>query len=175
MLDKSGKKAFREWETFKNFCQAAGFLIEPADVVMLDPNSSSPPPPDLECSIDGLSHYFELGEIIQEDIAWSLSRCESRPIVEAHIPLDTGLEPLEVILGKKLNKTYAPQARPISLLLYFAYEPIFWGFLKPLVEQKAAGYRARFESSIFDSIYLYDATNQEVLLDFSRSFAPIIK
>jgi hypothetical protein len=92
MLDKSGIKAFREWETFMSFCQAAGFEIEPADVVMLDPNSSSPPPPDLECSIDGLSHYFELGEIIQQEIAWALSRRESRPITEVHLPLDTCLE-----------------------------------------------------------------------------------
>jgi hypothetical protein len=173
-LDKSGRKTLREWETFVSFCQSAGFAIEPADVVMLDPISSSPPPPDLECSIDGLSHYFELGEIIQQDIAWALSRRKSRPIMEAHIPLDTGLEPLETILCKKLNKKYDLQARPISLLLYFAYGPIFWRFLKPLVEQKAADFRARFEASIFDSIYLYDANRQEILFDFSMSFAPVI-
>jgi len=118
MLDKSGMKALREWETFTSFCQVAGFVIEPAGVVMLDPNSSSPPPPDLRCNIDGLPHFFELGEIIQQDIARALSRLESRPIAEPRMPLDMGLEPLEIILNKKLDTCYVAEARPISLLLY---------------------------------------------------------
>jgi len=88
--------------------------------------------------------------------------------------LDRALDPLEIMLDKKLNKVYASQARPLSLLLYYAYGPVFWGFLKPLVEQKAAEFRSRLEASIFRSIYLYDATNQEILLEFSRPFRPVI-
>jgi hypothetical protein len=90
------------------------------------------------------------------------------------MPLDTGLEPLEIMFNKKLNNSYNAQARPISLVLYYDYGPIFWKFLKPLVLQKTVEFRARFKSSIFESIYLYDATNQEVLLNFSRSFALVI-
>jgi hypothetical protein len=174
LLDKSGRKALREWETFTSFCQAAGFAIDPADVVMLDPSTSSPPPPDLKCNIGGLPQFFELGEIIQQDIAWALSRHESQAVVEPHLPLDTCLEPLEIILNKKLNNTYDPQARPISLLLYYAYGPIFWKLLRPLVVQKTVEFRARFEASVYSSIYLYDATKQEILFDFSQSFAPVV-
>jgi hypothetical protein len=42
---------------------------ELVDVVMLDPNSSNPAPPDLECCLVGGSQFFDLGEVIQEDIA----------------------------------------------------------------------------------------------------------
>jgi hypothetical protein len=174
LLGNSGRKALREWEIFTGFCQAVGFAIDPAEVVMLDPSSSRPPPPDLKCIVDGLPHFFELGEIIQQDIAWALSRLESRPIVEPHMPLDTVLEPLEIILNKKLNNDYDAQARPISLLLYYDYGPVFWKLLKPLVVQKAVEFRARFESSIYKSIYLYDAAELELLFDFSQSFAPVI-
>jgi hypothetical protein len=173
MLGKSDLKAFREWEMFISFCRSAGFAVDPAETVMLDPSSSSPPPPDLQCNINGLPHFFELGEIIQQDIAWALSRLESQPITEPHMPLDTGLEPLEIILDKKLKKVYDPQARPLSLLLYYAYGPEFWRFLKPLVAQKAVELRSRFQASTFRSIYLYDAANQEILLDFSQCFGPV--
>lgn len=173
MLGKSDLKAFREWEMFTSFCGGAGFEVDPAEIVMLDSSSSIPPPPDLQCSINGLPHFFELGEIIQQDIAWALSRLESQPIKEPYIPLDTGLEPLEILLNKKLRKVYDPQARPLSLLLYYAYGPEYWRFLKPLIAQKAADLRSRFQASIFRSIYLYDAANQEVLLDFSQSFGPL--
>ena len=54
-----------EWETFVRFCHAAELAVEPGEVIMLDPNSSTPPPPDLACSIRGEPHFFELGEILQ--------------------------------------------------------------------------------------------------------------
>ncbi len=167
-------KTFREWETFTSFSRAAGVAVDPACIEMLDPSSACPPPPDLKCSIDGSEHFFELGEIIQQEIAWALSRFSSQPIAEPHLPLDTILAPLEAILGKKLTKSYDSEARPISLLLYYNYDPIFWELLRPLVVEKMAEFRVRFESSIFDSIYLFDAANGRVLFDFSQSFAPII-
>ena len=119
--------------------------------------------------------FFELGEVIRQDIAWAISRLECQPIAEPHLPLDTGLEPLEIILDKKLNNSCDAQARPISLLLYYDYGPTFWSLLKPLFVLKAVEFRARFESSIFDSIYLYDVNQQKILFDVSKSFAPIIK
>jgi hypothetical protein len=170
LLDKSGKKLLREWETFTRFCRAAGLAIEPADVVMLDPNSSNPSPPDLKCSIEDVAHFFELGEVIQQDIAWALSR----PIFEAHLPLAQIWDSLEIMLAKKLKKNYDPEARPVSLLLYYASGPSFWEFLRPIVAEKSAEVQTTLESSVFDSVFVFDAINDEILFRFSRSFAPVI-
>jgi hypothetical protein len=66
-------------KVFTTFCYAVGLTsglvdveladIGRVDVVMLDPNSSQPPPPDLEYRQGHGSHFFELGGVIQEDIA----------------------------------------------------------------------------------------------------------
>ena len=158
-----------EWEIFVRFCQAEGLTVDPADVVMLDPNSSRPPPPDLECHLAGKSHFFELGEIIQEDIAKALAPHTRRQITEARIPLARVWDPLERMLTKKLNKVYNSQARPISLLLYYASSPSFWKYLQPIVREREEAIQMIFERSVFDSMWLFDAAKNEILCYFSRS------
>jgi len=82
--------------------------------------------------------------------------------------------PLEKMLTKKLNKGYDPEARPASLLLYYASSRSPWEFLQPLVAAKAADIQARFERSGFDSMWLFDATTGGILFCFSQSLAPVI-
>jgi hypothetical protein len=53
-------------------------------------------------------------------------------------------------------------------LLYYARRSSFWELLRPLAAEKEAEVRAIFDSSVFDFIWLFDATNDEVSLHFSR-------
>ena len=127
---KLNSRLLRDWEVFVQFCRAAGIDVDPANVEMLDPNSSTPPPPDLKCSIWGQKHYVELAEVFQESLA-----CHSAPRARHPIsntpPLTTVLKAFDTILNKKLAKSYNPGATPLSLLLYYDRDLPFWDVLQP--------------------------------------------
>jgi len=78
------------------------------------------------------------------------------------------------MLNKKLRKCYDPEARPISLLLYYASGPSFWEFLRPIIIEKARDIQAIFETGTFDNMWLFDVTQREVLFCFSKSSMHII-
>lgn len=167
-LRNDERKLLRELEVFVSFCQRLGLDVRPADVVTLDPNSSHPPPPDVECQLPGGSHFFELAEIIQEDIAEASSLRNERAISKPRDPLARVWETLRETLAKKLRKTYNPEARPRSLLLYYDRSDSFWEFLRPVVNEKATEIRNIFlDAGTFDQVFLFDVRQRNVLLYFS--------
>jgi len=174
LLGARACKRLREWEVFWAFCQSTGLTAAVADVIMLDANSSRPPPPDLECQFHDGVHFFELGEVVQQDVAKARAGVKERTIAKKLVPLRRIWDPLEEILTKKLKKDYNLEARPASLLLYYARQSPFWRLLRPLVLAKAPNIQRIFEPSVFASVWLFDATTNEVLCSFSRSRAPII-
>jgi hypothetical protein len=122
---------------------------------------------------DGV-HFFELGEVVQQDAAKAGAAVKKRNIAKELVPLRRIWDPLEEILTKKLNKDYNQEARPASLLMYYARQSSFWALLRPLVLAKAPNIQGIFEPSVFASVWLFDATTNEVLCSFSRSRAPTI-
>ena len=150
---------------------------------MLDPNSAKPPPPDLEYrfvkeSVDGKqihgSHFFELGEVIQEDIAAASAIKTRRLIADPRDPLIRLWETLHKMILKKLGKRYDPEARPLSLLLYYQSNP-FWQQLGPLVDEKKADIQSALVASCFDHIWVFDMTRPQLLCGFARSALPSIR
>ena len=79
-------KRAREWDLFVRFCEAGGLDVDPAEVDMLDP-----PFPDLKADVFGRPHFFELGEVVQEDWLRALARHEKatgkRPLGPIESPL----------------------------------------------------------------------------------------
>jgi hypothetical protein len=47
---------------FIRFCEVLKLDVDPAEVDMLDP-----PWPDLKADVSRRSHYFEIGEVVQQD------------------------------------------------------------------------------------------------------------
>ena len=132
-----------------NFCEQLGLE---AALVMLDPNSSQPPPPDIECRFPDGSHYLELAEIIQESIAEACSPKNNDAIVRRNDPLARIWETLWKTLTKKLGKSYNTQARPRS---------------RPVVDEKASEIRKAFlDSGNFDQVFVFDVRQRRVLLGF---------
>jgi hypothetical protein len=181
-------KLLREWETFVRFCHAAELAVELGEVIMLNPNSSMPPPPDLACAIRGEPHFFELGEILQEDIAKAAAGKSKRKSAEPpnsvlvsqlspsagvirSIPLAKIWLTLDEMLVQKLGKRYHPKAKASSLVLYFATSNSFWPALRPLVTEKKGWIQEILDPSHFDNVFLFDAREAEVLIHFSRRYA----
>jgi hypothetical protein len=180
--DRRLRKSFEEWEVFLLFCNAEGLQVDPATVEMLDPNPSRPSPPDLRCNLNGKPHYFELVEILQSAIAEyhahlfpapSSSKPTPVPVV---VPSDVAgkviqprfsmaevWETFYSAIAKKCGKSYAKNARPISLLLYFHRVDSFWQLLEPLVGEKRVDLKALLKNSEFDAIWVFDANAHRVL------------
>ena len=161
-------KRAREWDLFVRFCEAGELGVDPADVDMLDP-----PWPDLHAKPLGNSHYFELGEIVDQDWMKALAQQERKPIIDSQLPLTPVLSALESIIQKKVRKKYAPQATPLSLLLYWEQNAPPWAIIEPLRVERKSEIRARFENSVFDHLWLFLAN--ENLVPFSLSNKVIIR
>jgi hypothetical protein len=156
-------KRAREWDLFIRFCEASKINVDPADVEMLDP-----PWPDLKADPFGNRHYFELGEIVQEDWVKALAQSEKKPIQTSPLPLTVVWGPLESIIQKKMVKKYEPQATPLSLLLYWERNAPRWTVIKSLVKEREPEIRASFESSIFDHLWLFMAYENRIAFWLSR-------
>ena len=115
LLAERHRKRLREWEIFQTFCQSTDLGAEPADVIMLDPSSSHPAPPDLKCQLANGPRFFEFGEVVQQNLAEaSAPHKEGVDRQTLHAPIRIW-DPLGNILTKKLRKEYDPEARPVAL------------------------------------------------------------
>lgn len=156
-------KRAREWELFVRFCEAGQLGVDPAKVDMLDP-----PWPDLKADVFGHAHYFELGEIVQQDWMKAVAQQKRRPIIDSPLPLIAVLSPLESIIQKKVKKKYAPQATPLSLLLYSERNAPPWAVIEPLVGERKSEIRASFENSLFDHLWLFVANENRIPFSLSK-------
>ena len=156
-------KRAREWDLFVRFCEAGQLGVDPVEVDMLDP-----PWPDLKAEVFGHAHYFELGEIVQQDWMKALAQQEKKSIIDSPLPLTALLSPLESIIQKKVKKKYAPQAMPLSLLLYSERNAPHWAVIEPLVGERKSEIRASFESSVYDYLWLFVANENRIPFSLSK-------
>jgi hypothetical protein len=156
-------KRAREWDLFVRFCEAGQLDVDPAEVDMLDP-----PWPDLKAEVSGFPHYFELGEVVQQDWMKALALQEKKPIIDSPLPLTAVLSPLESMVQKKARKKYAPQATPLSLLLHWGQNAPQWAIIEPLIRERNAEIRARFENSVFDHLWLFVACENRIPFSMSK-------
>ena len=142
-------------------CLALKITVDPQDVVSL-----APPLPDIECQFVGGSHYFELAEIIHENVAAALSPKDWITSPKPFLPELWG--PLWTVLQKKLRKPYSSEARPRSLLLYYDQSPSCWGFLDPIVKERSAEIETVLRAAnSFDHLFLFDLKERKSLTSFS--------
>ena len=162
-LSGDNLKRAREWDLFVRFCEAGQLGVDPAEVEMLDP-----PWPDLKADLFGQPHFFELGEVVQEDWIEALAYQEKKPIIDSPLPLTAVLGPFESIIRKKVRKRYASQATPLSLLLYWEQNAPPWTIIEPLVVERRSEIRASFDKSVFDHLRLFVASENRITFSLSK-------
>jgi hypothetical protein len=163
LLSGDDLKQAREWDLFVRFCEAGNLGVDPAEVDMLDP-----PWPDLKTEISGHLHYFELGEIVQQDWVKAAAQQERKPINHSPLPLTKVWSPLESIIQKKMTKKYAPQAIPLSLLLYWERNAPDWAVIEHLVRERKPDIQASFENSVFDHMWLFMGNENRIPFSLSK-------
>jgi hypothetical protein len=157
-------KCAQEWDLFVRFCEAVRLRVDPAEVEMLDP-----PWPDLRAAdVFGYSHYFELSEIVQENWMEAIAQWETQQIANRPLPLTRVWSPLESVLQNKARKGYEPEARPLSLLLYWERNAPPWSVVESLIRTREPEIRASFEGSAFDHLWLFMVNENHVPFSLSK-------
>jgi hypothetical protein len=106
------QKARRERKVFLQFATVAQFDLELASVV-----SERPPKPDISCVIGGVTHYFELAEIIDQGFAHKCGMHRNDDeIFGGFLSHD---KPLRHVFNAKANKSYGALNGPLELLVYY--------------------------------------------------------
>jgi hypothetical protein len=111
------RKAQHERSVFLDFAKASRMQID-EDLVEV----RNPPEPDIRCSCEGHSTYFELGRLLDQGL--QRLRLKARRIAPQQVSCDynsVGL-PERDVLRAKLSKSYSTSGLPLELLLYFDAE-----------------------------------------------------
>jgi hypothetical protein len=150
MTENARRKQAAEMEIFLSFARAARLDFDPETAV-----NQEPPLPDIGCRIAGSEHHFELGELVDEDLARMLN---DSPEASGWA---SEKEPLRRMIEKKGKKKYESRGMPIDLLFYCDKQSpaILPNFLKELelkiMEMEAAG--------PFRKIWFYNTWSRTIL------------
>jgi hypothetical protein len=142
------------------------------------PRKLSPPRPDLACVITGQTRLFELGEVLQSELAegFAYSAKQSERKAEAAARGDEATaasiqtadfrkykahEALDRMLRKKLSTAYQTEERPADLIMYydrqFPWAP-FW-YLRQWADELAR----LIGASSFQNVWLFSLQDQAVM------------
>ena len=100
-----------EMSVFNSFAIASPLAIDEGSAV-----NAFPPYPDIRCTISGQLHWFELGQIISEEVA-EKTNARRRRIGGGFSFSQEGS--FVEIARKKATKAYQTQGAPVDLILHF--------------------------------------------------------
>lgn len=105
------RKRASEMLVFQAFAAPSGLPIDDGSAA-----SSDPPCPDIVCTISGERYRFELGQIINKEVAEKLN--PNRRKQSGGFSFDQE-EPFIEMINSKAKKKYRTDGAPVDLLLYF--------------------------------------------------------
>jgi hypothetical protein len=160
LKDLSGdqRKKFVEWTTFENFYQAASLDIRPSSVRACDP-----PGPDIYCVLAGAPCFFELGQIVMQEVAKNASIAAKSDGV--HAGSVSTADPMLNLFRAKATKKYETSGHPLCLLMHFNVGQQYPMGLRSLSSLLSPG---EFETSQFRMVYVYNGWERRVLEVLSR-------
>ena len=167
-LESPYKRLYVEWATFRRFASVVHMGVRPDNAITLDPDSSSPPPPDIACSVRGVPTFFELGEVVGQGLARAASEAEKKRESVFGGAVDIW-GPLEYVLNQKCGKNYCAAAAPLHLVLYYApgRQASFARFVADRLKEKEQWIVDRVTAGPFTKVWLYDDHEGSVLATFT--------
>jgi hypothetical protein len=154
------KTEMNELEVFRAFAIAAGLGVDEGSA-----RNAKPPAPDIWCSIGGAPCYFELGEVADTSVAYSLAKA-----LENDEPTGgpfSQMEPFRDILIAKAGKKYIANGSPIDLLLHYQKQAPPWKqYFDEMVDKYAAEINAVLSANggPFQRLWVFNVWEGEILL-----------
>ena len=96
---------------FKFCASTPGIKVDAGSVENVDP-----PYPDIRCTISGKPHWFELGRIINDEVAAKIDT--KRRTLDEGFSFSQEI-PFVEIITKKAKKMYETHGSPVDLVLHF--------------------------------------------------------
>jgi hypothetical protein len=112
MTNREDLKAERERTIFSKFVEASGIAVEAGSIAC-----ERPPKPDISCSIGGEKHYFELGEVTDQNLAARVATALREMRITAGFFSQDNL--LIKIFSDKARKNYGNLDGPLELVVYY--------------------------------------------------------
>jgi hypothetical protein len=112
MMTKSSSE-ISVFRAFAKVVKITGVEIDPATI-----ENKEPPGPDIKCLVNGRRYFFELSQILDEDLARDIGNSEKKRI-DSDGAWFSEEEPLIGRIRAKAKKTYSTNGGCIDLLLYY--------------------------------------------------------
>ena len=160
-LGKEERKRAKEMAVFKSFASASGIGVDEGSAKNHLPNA-----PDIRCTISGLSRFFELGEIINEEVAAKIN-----PKRQASAPGFSFSQeiPFVEIIAKKKSKTYQTAGDPVDLILHFDLRLGSKSVVRGQIEKHAALLESLIADGPFSGVWIFDEWTKTIVWSKSRS------
>ena len=155
-LSREERQQTTESRVFISFARTIRLLVDP-----FKHSNESPPRPDVRASTGGLSYYFDLGEITDEELAESIAKSQKTKMVSGCRL--SQVDPLVKIMTQKCGKKYQTEDAPVNLLLYYWRQGPYKDAILNYLLRNRQEIQSAYRGSQFDKIWIYDWHSGEVL------------
>jgi hypothetical protein len=144
-----------EMLVFQSFASVSGLPIDEGSA-----ENSNPDHPDILCTISGQKYWFELGRIINEEVAEKLN--PSRRKRDGGFSYDQG-KPFVDLINSKASKKYVTEGAPADLVLHFDLRLGTAAAIERLVEKHATLLDSVPSRGPFERVWVFDEYTKTVL------------
>jgi hypothetical protein len=163
-LTSDQAKEYREWRTFNRFAKASALDINPRTI-----ENRKAPEPDIFCDVSGSGHYFELGTVVDENVAKGAGDA-ARKGLDIHAGFCSPLDALQRMIEQKCSKTYQTNGLLVSLLLHYDVnlQVPHPNAVEAVISDSRQVALQQFQASQFDAIWFFDGWENRVLRFIER-------
>jgi hypothetical protein len=154
-LTKNEQKESSELALFNSFAPAAGIHVDEGTA-----RNARDPDPDIRCMIAGREHWFELGRIVNQDLAERINPKRRTRDVPFSFSQE---EPLASIINKKRRKKYLTGGSPVDLVLYFDHYPADLRAIQRHITNQHSALVSLVNECHIRRVWLYDWWSRRVL------------
>jgi hypothetical protein len=148
------KRAF-EMSVFKSFASVSGLPIDEGS-----PDNGAQYYPDIGCTISGERSWFELGQIIHEEVAEKLS--PKRRKEEGGFSYDQET-PFVTLVSDKATKRYETEGATVDLVLHFDLRLGTAASVQRLIEKHGTLLESLTTSGPFKRVWIFDDHTKEIV------------
>jgi hypothetical protein len=154
-LKKAERKRAAELSIFRSFASVCGLPIDEGS-----PENHKPDYPDILCTIAGQRYWFELGQIIHEEVAEKLN--PKRRTLDGGFSYDRE-EPFLELVNSKGSKRYITEGLSVDLILYFDLRLGTTASVRRLCERHTDLLDSLTTTGPFKRVWIFNVATQEVV------------
>ncbi len=154
-LKSSERKRALEMLVFLSFASASGLQIDEGS-----PENGAQYFPDISCTICGQRYWFELGRIINKEVAEKLN--PNRRKQEGGFSYDQE-KPFVELISEKTLKKYKTEGAPVDLVLHFDLRLGTTANVARLVEKHRTLLESLVTTGPFRRVWIYDEYTKELV------------